>query len=221
MMLLVYTFILNLLLINAASELIVTITDLQTPIHDTATKHHSKFYARDISFEGSHIEGVAFNTFIPSHQHGDPWSIAAPLVYALPNQGSADGLMNDALVAGTIVLFDRDEGLSMCEQVHVAQHAGAIAAIIVDSPGGLHEQHTALRAAVAADVNVWRSLSIPAVIVRFERGERLKSSMALIKGDVVGHSNQYIMEESEFAHWTLHHHRRDDHTMTHNDHGEL
>ena len=181
---------LHLLLLSNANTISVTITDLQdnndAATHPSLYPHFTSlfgFHTKDISFEGSHIQGVALHaSTYPDDDEDGPWSVTAPLVYALPNQGSVNGLMNEAEVYEKIVLFDRSENeadeaiVSLSEQVYTAQHAGAVAVIIVDFPAcAYHEKHTALQAAIKSDLEVWKSLTIPSVVVRFERGERLKS----------------------------------------------
>eukprot|EP00581_Thalassiosira_minuscula_P000974 CAMPEP_0183747578 /NCGR_PEP_ID=MMETSP0737-20130205/67336_1 /TAXON_ID=385413 /ORGANISM="Thalassiosira miniscula, Strain CCMP1093" /LENGTH=183 /DNA_ID=CAMNT_0025983291 /DNA_START=507 /DNA_END=1058 /DNA_ORIENTATION=- len=165
--------LLPLLPINANHETLVTIADLRN-----SKRRHSRrrFHTKDISFGGSHIQGVALHasTTDPDDDVDDHWSVTAPLVYALPNCGSKNGLMNHADAFEKIVLFDRGEDIPILMQIHTAQHAGAVAAIIVDYQEK-HEKNTALHAAVKAELLLWQSLTIPSVVVNYDQGERLKS----------------------------------------------
>ena len=157
-----------LLLLKTASGVVVTIKDVANK-HDPPVGHR-RFHLKDISWHGSHIQGVALHRT----NYDDHWTITAPLVYALPNSGCPRGLMNEQDVGGNIVLFDRGEDAKMTEQMYSAQHVGAIGVVIVDYPDAIGKQ-TALQVALRADHELWKRLTIPAVIVDFERGERLKS----------------------------------------------
>mmetsp|Transcript_9530 Transcript_9530/g.20657 ORF Transcript_9530/g.20657 Transcript_9530/m.20657 type:complete len:207 (-) Transcript_9530:2843-3463(-) len=157
-------------LLMLGNAVTVRIADIQNSNDDAVARHNTRFHTKDISFEGSHIQGVALHaTDVDDDIH---WSVAAPLAYALPNQGNVDGLLNEAALYEKIALFDRGENLSISEQIYSAQHAGAVAAVVVDFPDN-HEKHTALLAAVKSDLDLWISLTIPSVIIGFKHGKRL------------------------------------------------
>ena len=157
-----------LLLRKTANGVVVTIKDVAN--NNDPPVGHRRFHLKDISWHGSHIQGVALHRT----NYDDHWTVTAPLVYALPNSGCLRGLMNEQDVGGNIVLFDRGEDVNMTEQMFSAQHVGAAGVIIVDYPDAIGKQ-TALQVALRADHELWNRLTIPAVIVNFERGERLKS----------------------------------------------
>ena len=154
-------------------------------------------------FQGSHVQGIALHaTDVDDDYH---WSITAPLIYAMPNGGSTYGLLNIDQVRDCIVVFNREEDVSISEQMNAAQHAGASAVIIFDYPNA-HETKTALQAALGADLELWHSLTIPSVVISHMHSERLKTSMELVRGNVgYGYGEQYAMVGSEFAEWIYHH----------------
>jgi len=157
-----------LLLHKTADGVVVTIKDVAN--NNDPPVGHRRFHLKDISWHGSHIQGIALHRT----NYDDHWTITAPLVYALPNSGCPRGLVNEQDVGGNIVLFDRGEDVQMTEQMYSAQHVGAACVVIVDYPDA-NGKHTALQVALRADHELWKRLTIPAVIVDFERGERLKS----------------------------------------------
>lgn len=187
----------------------VTIADLQNPSGDNV---YSRFHIKDITLDGSHIQGVALHVTNSPDDNGnlDHWSVTAPLVYALPNKGSMGGLINEHEAHDRIVLIDRGEIISIAHQIHIAQHAGAVAVIIVDFPN-TNEKNTALHAVIRASTDhaeIWESLTLPSVIVSHRHYERLKRGMDLVHGDIHhGYGDQYVMAESEFAGWIVHHHQ--------------
>ena len=165
---LLHSHALLLLLLKTANGVVVTIQDAANSKDPPVG--HRRFHLKDISWHGSHIQGVALHRT----NYDDHWTMTAPLVYALPNSGCLRGLMNEQDVGGNIVLFDRGEDVTMPEQMYSAQHVGAAAVVIVDYPNANGKQ-TALQVALRADHELWKRLTIPAVIVDFDRGERLKS----------------------------------------------
>lgn len=183
-----------LLAVDVHSELLVTISDVHDPADAVAAGRRARFHARDVAFAGTRVRGAAFDPGRPRDDDGRPHVlVTAPLIYALPNRGAVDGLLNAALLAGKVVLFDwndgddiggdgDEDGLSPCEQARLAEHAGGVAVVVVDHAprrrgGGRRaekEGETARSAARAVDEALWRSLSIPAVVVRADRGARLR-----------------------------------------------
>lgn len=164
--------LLRVLVVKGASGPMVTISDVR---NDKEDMKHRRFHTKDIAFHNSHIQGIALHaTDLYDDYH---WTVTAPLVYALPNHGSYNYLMNQHEVASKIVLFDRSDSddVPIIEQMHTAQMASAAAIIVVDYPNH-NEKRTALQVALNAkdDLDLWEMLTIPAVIVRFEHGERLK-----------------------------------------------
>ncbi len=76
--------------------------------------------------------------------------------------------MNKQDVAGNIVLFNQGEDVKMMKQM------GAAGVVIVDYPDAIGKQMV-LQVALRANHDLWNRLTIPAIIVNFQRGERLKS----------------------------------------------
>lgn len=132
----------------------------------------------------------------------DHWKISAELIYALTNEGSFAGLKNEPDVRDKVVLFDRSVDVPIVEQVSQAQNAGAVAVIIVDFPDA-NEKKTALQAALTANLEMWKALSIPSVIVNHRYYEKLLLSMDIVRGDVGGYKNQYVMANTEYAAWIV------------------
>jgi predicted RNA polymerase sigma factor len=94
------------------------------------------------------------------------------------------------------------------EQVSQAQHAGAIAVIIVDFSDA-NEKETALQSALTANLDMWESLSIPSVVVSHNYHEKILQSMDLVRGDVGGYKDQFVMANTEYAEWIQHRQNHD------------
>ena len=137
-----------------------------------------------------------------TYPNDDHWEVSAELIYALPNEGSFAGLKNEPDVRDKVVLFNRSLDVSIVEQVSQAQHAGAIAIIIVDFHDS-NEKRSALQAALTANPDMWKALSIPSVIVSHNYHEKLLQSMDVVRGDVGGYKDQFVMANTEYAAWVV------------------
>ena len=201
-MLLAYTLHILLLTSTSADSLLVTIADQRRNQANDAMIYE-RFHYKDILVGGSHIEGVAVHK-TSSEEH---WSVSAPLVYALPNQGSPSGLMNEADIPGNILLISlQGATLPVHGLMQIAQDASAAAVVFIASEN-TRPKKVALEAALVASQDyhdLWPA-TIPTVIVADDQFPRLVSGLNLIHGDLAQHlRGQYVVAGSEYADWILH-----------------
>ncbi len=125
----------------------------------------------------------------------------APLVFAVPNDGSA-AIMNDEDVRGRVALMRRG-GVALNTKIRYAQEAGAIAAIIINSKcerkvDGLRcEAEMKERAyghgfAISDAPNHWSDIRIPSMIISEADGKRIVGMMDLDSMEINGHGIQYF-----------------------------
>ena len=197
--------ILLFLLLHDASSINITISDPRgnKKSHDvewlTYRRYHNaaakgiyrRLHPKDITWQGSHIEGIAFHA-TTNYYFDDHWSIAGKLVYALPNEASHSihqHILNMDELNGTIAMFDRaddndnTDGLPIFNQILMAEHLNCTAAIIADRPNQ-HLKRTALDAAMEGYHEHhefwWQKVKIPAVIIGHEDAERLRRRYELL-----------------------------------------
>lgn len=152
---------------------LVTISDTRTgDSNEDARSPYRRLHRKELIIPGSAgVWGIALHSTKDDEEH---WSVTAPLVYALPNQGKSDGLINANDIRDNIVLFDRGDSVTIAEQMFLAQALFAVAVIVIDFPNN-NAKRTALRAAIDADSELWQMLEIPAVVVDFAHGARLSA----------------------------------------------
>ncbi|CAN0232243.1 unnamed protein product, partial [Scytosiphon promiscuus] len=121
------------------------------------------------------------------------------LVYAVPNKGNADVLLNGDDMTACVVLFERGE-IPVVEKVLKAQAAGAVGVVVIDNGGcndgfldcgrlgGVRDRGFARRDGSHA----WSGVKIPAVLVSMAQGERLRGMMRLQKVTVEGLGEQLV-----------------------------
>lgn len=141
------------------------------------------------------------------------------LVFAIPNDGSY-ALYNAHELAGKIAVFTRGK-VSVAHKARVAQRAGAVAALIMDSsecdPDTMHCHRTVsvsplLQAHSDSDshsdrrrrhgrgwrrfdndaASAWLNVQIPVAMVSADDAERIRSFMDLVTVDVNGELNYLV-----------------------------
>ncbi|CAN0278440.1 unnamed protein product, partial [Hapterophycus canaliculatus] len=121
------------------------------------------------------------------------------LVYAVPNKGNADVLLNGDDMTACVVLFQRGE-IPIVEKVLKAQAAGATGVVVVDNGGCDDGFVDCGRLGGARDGgfarrdgdHAWSGVKIPAVLVLAVEGERLRGMMRLQKVNVEGLGEQLV-----------------------------
>ena len=160
-----------LLLLVKVGSVNVTISDL----HQKEDLKHTRLHRKDITVDGSHIEGIALHH---THEEAEHWQVGGPLIYSIPNTPHVF-LINSDEIPGAVVLFDYVEDVNddithtFCE----LQHHNATAAIIVDTSKE-EKKKTALHIVRQADEERWEVCNLSnfhAVVVSFEDGKRLKT----------------------------------------------
>eukprot|EP00752_Nemacystus_decipiens_P003181 g2944.t1 len=147
----------------------------------------------DPAAEGSLVQALA-----PHHGIRD-FKVSGDLVYAVPNKGNADVLLNAEDMTEGIVLFERGE-VPVVEKVLKAQAAGATGVIVADDGGCNDGLVDCGRLGGARDggfarrdgAHVWLVVKIPVVLVSAADGERLRGMMSLQKVVVKGLGEQLV-----------------------------
>ncbi|CAM9373561.1 unnamed protein product [Ectocarpus sp. 6 AP-2014] len=148
----------------------------------------------DAAAEGSVVRALA-----PHHGIREFKVSGEDLVYAVPNTGNKDTLLNGDDMAACVVMFERGE-VPMVEKVLKAQAAGAVGVIVVDNGGCDDGLVDCGRLGGARDggfakrdgVHAWSGVKIPAVMVSAADGERFRGMMLLQKILVEGLGEQLV-----------------------------
>ncbi|CAM9489366.1 unnamed protein product [Ectocarpus fasciculatus] len=148
----------------------------------------------DAAAEGSVVRALA-----PHHGIRDFKVSGEDLVYAVPNTGNKDMLLNGDDMAACVVLFERGE-VPVVEKILKAQAAGAVGVVVVDNGGCDDGLVDCGRLGGARDggfakrdgVHAWSGVKIPAVMVSAADGERFRGMMRLEKIVVEGLGEQLV-----------------------------
>ena len=133
------------------------------------------------AFEGSHLSSFS------SYPGPQEYEIQTEIIYAVPNTGIKK-LMNSKKCKGNVVLFNRGD-ISLVDKVLLAQKAGALGAIIIDTDGQCTDESftSCGRAGKLSDggyakydgADHWARVEIPSFIVTRLGGQRILNLMHL------------------------------------------
>lgn len=142
--------------------------------------------------QGSHVD------VWEAHFHPSDYRVSGELVYAVPNDVSAD-ILNEDSVRGNIVLIDRGK-VPLVTKVRRAQEAGAVGVVIVDDGscnqnfecgGNLGSRSHGYFCAQDHAV-LWKNIVIPTVLTLQTHGNRMKEIMDLETMNLPDHGIQYM-----------------------------
>jgi len=208
--------LLLLFLLKASTSLNVTLSDLR----QKEDLKHTRLHRKDITFQGSHIEGIALHK-TQTHEDAEHWQVDGSLILAIPNTNPGL-LINSDEISGAVVLFDYAENdqntdkedLTQLQHHHAKadggdithtfcelKHHNATAAIIVDT-SNQDKKQTALNIIRQADEDRWKLCNLSkfhAIVVSFEDGKRLRESLNLVKVDIQEIGQQYVNRRSILA----------------------
>ena len=143
-----------------------------------------------------HVEG-SFADGLTALQGTKDYKVTSHLVYVLPNDVSRDP-MNPSEVAGNVAICHRGS-VPMVHKILAVQASGAVGVIVVDD-GSCTGHLECGRAgsprlggfAPRDDAQAWRKVTIPAVLVTEESGDRIRRLMPLEHFEIPKLGRQWV-----------------------------
>lgn len=119
------------------------------------------------------------------------------MIFTIPNDAS-DEIVNEEFINGNIALIERGK-ISLAEKIQRVQDIGAKGVIIIDNGecddnfhcGVLGNKESGDGFGKNDMWELWHNIEIPSVLITKSSGEKIKSTMNLVKSNISPYGQQY------------------------------